>query len=64
MRSRTASPSRVVDLQDENDDDSAERMVVDVLLSKLVHSDRNVQLQLMDSFLELTVSDCGKGLGA
>ena len=64
MRSRTASSSRVVDLQDENDDDSAERMVVDVLLSKLVHSDRNVQLQLMDSFLELTVSDCGKGLGA
>ena len=49
-----------VDLQDENDDDSAERLVVDVLLSKLVHSNRNIQLQLLDSFLELTLSDCGR----
>ena len=51
----------MIDLQDESDDDSAEKQIVDVLLNKLVHSNRNVQLQLLDSFLELTLSDCGIG---
>ena len=58
MRSETKMGFLCVDAIEESEDYSAERLMMETLTHKLIHSERNIQLQLLDGFLELALSDC------
>ena len=58
MRSETRFGVSPVDAVEESEDDNAERLMMETLTHKLIHSERNIQLQLLDGFMELALSDC------
>ena len=58
MRSEDMIRISYVDPVEESEDDNGERLMMETLTHKLIHSERNVQLQLLDGFLELALSDC------
>ena len=45
----------------ESEDESSEKRMMEVVLRHFAHSERNEQLQILDSLLELVNSDCGRG---